>query len=319
MAPTTNVKLDPIYAVYCKQAKLFPKASKGEITIHQLRVLSDENSKKQELPDVIEEDKVILYKGTELRMTLFRPPGTENDILPVVIYFHGGGSVCGSKYTHGKPVRDICLKNNVAVVFSDYLLAPEAQFPKAHQDCYLTISWVAENASTIMVDHEKIAVCGDSAGAGFCACAMVKAKENGLGNAIKTQILLYPITARTRENFESSHLFGGEDYNLTAEDAIFYTKTYYGEDPTTDKFGFPLLATVDELKDLPRTLIVTAEADVLRDEAEAYYRKLIEAGVSASSIRILGAVHGFINIPFETSAYKQTMQLISYQLKGAFH
>ena len=103
--------LDPVYTAYCEQFKSAPKVYDGSISVAQLRKSADEKSKNniKNLPDVIEEDKRVVCNGIEIRLTLYRPPGTENEVLPIVIFYHGGGYVLCSKYTHAKPVRDVRL------------------------------------------------------------------------------------------------------------------------------------------------------------------------------------------------------------------
>ncbi|KAI9493375.1 Alpha/Beta hydrolase protein [Zychaea mexicana] len=316
MAP--KVPVHPVYAAYFEKSKQAPKARDGTITLEKMRELANGRLKglNLALPDVIEQDKTVTHDGTEIRLTLFRPPGTENDVLPVVVYYHGGGWVFGSKHTHGKVIRDICVKNHVALVFVDYPLAPEVKFPTIHEVSYSALSWVVENGASIKVDLSKLAICGDSAGGNLSASLALMAKERGLGNAIKAQILIYPSAAPTREPYESYKLFGGGDYSLSLADIDFFGKAYYtGE---KNKIGFPLMATQEDMKDLPPALVLVAEADVLRDEGEEYARRLTEAGVATAAVRVIGAIHGYVTVPVETPAYKQTMAMITAHLTEAF-
>ncbi|KAI8150425.1 Alpha/Beta hydrolase protein [Fennellomyces sp. T-0311] len=317
MAPV--VTLDPVYAAYCEQAKKNPKVSEGKITLPQMRAMANERLKslKLPLPDVIEEDRTVVQDGTELRLTLFRPPGTENETLPVVIFYHGGGWVFGSKFTHGKIVRDICVSNHVAVVFVDYSLAPEVKYPVIHEESYSALQWVLENGDSIKVDSSKLALCGDSAGGNLSAVIPLMAKERGLGDAIKAQILIYPAVAPESHPYESYKLFGGGDYYLTNKDGKFFEGAYWG-DSERSKIGFPLVATKEELSGLPPALLLTAEADILRDEGEEYARRLTDAGVPTAAVRVVGAIHGYVTVPVETPAYKLTLSMITNQLNEAF-
>ncbi|KAI9259647.1 Alpha/Beta hydrolase protein [Phascolomyces articulosus] len=267
-----------------------PKFSDGVIPLPQLREAANQRSKTlTDLPEVIEEDKTINYDGTEVRLTLFRPPGTESETLPVVVFYHGGGWVFCSKHTHVKP---ICVRNHVAIVFVDYSLAPEHKYPTAHEESFAALAWIVENGDSIKVDTNKLAVCGDSAGGNLSAVISLMAKERGLGDAIKTQILIYPATAASRENFESPKLFGNGDYYLRMEDCKFFDKAYWDGCEKT-KIGFPSLATREELSGLPPALILTAEADILRDEGEQYGRQLTEAGVTNTTVRVIGGSRSF--------------------------
>ncbi|KAI9489083.1 alpha/beta hydrolase fold-domain-containing protein [Zychaea mexicana] len=257
-----------------------------------MRVAANERSKSSinslSLPKVIEEDKTVIHNGIEVRLTLFRPPRTEKDILPVVIYYHGGGFVFGSKFTHAKPVRDICVGNHVVVVFVDYSLAPEVKCPVIHEECFAALSWVVENGDSIKADTSRLAICGDSAGGNVSACIPLMAKERGLSDAIKTQILIYPRTAASRDHYESFQTFGNGDYSYSAQDNRFFDQAYTNGREKT-KIGYPLLATQEEMKGLPPALAFIAEADILRDEGEEYIRNLTAAGVPTLAIRILGA------------------------------
>ncbi|KAI9490885.1 alpha/beta hydrolase fold-domain-containing protein [Zychaea mexicana] len=322
-AASAVVTLDPVYDDYIKQAKStpFPSISNGEITIQELRATIEQGYVSQQLPVIIEEDRTVAYKDTELRLTLFRPLGTENEVLPCGIFYHGGGWVFCSKRTHGKPVRDICINNHVAIVFVNYSLAPEVKFPVINEECFLALQWVLENGKSINVDTSKLAVIGDSAGGHLATTTALMAKEHGLDRAIKAQIIIYPVTAPTREHYESNKLYGtGSDFvTVKKDDAAFFDEIYIPNHAKSNKLAFPLLATVDELQNLPPALLVTAEADAHRDEGEEYAHKLLEAGVITCAVRILGAIHGFFSFPLKkTPAYRQTQALITQQLNEAF-
>ncbi|KAI7848912.1 Alpha/Beta hydrolase protein [Circinella umbellata] len=315
MAPT-KVPIHPVYAASFEKTKNAPKVRNGDITIEQMREFANARLKEIPVAQIIEEDKTVVHNDTEIKLNLFRPVGTENDVLPVVVYYHGGGWVFGSKYTHGKAVRDICIKNNVAIVFVDYPLAPEVKFPVIHEVSYTALSWLVENGASINVDTSKLAIAGDSAGGNITASVTLMAKERGLGDAIKAQILIYPSTAPSREGYESYKLFGNGDYTLSVADVDFYGDAYYT--PERNKIGFPLMASKEDMTGLPPALVFTAEADVLRDEGEQYARQLTEAGVSVACLRVIGATHGYVTVPVETPVYKQTMAMIKAHLDEAF-
>ncbi|KAI9493383.1 Alpha/Beta hydrolase protein [Zychaea mexicana] len=317
---TVSVILEPSFQTYCDGEKKNREALVNAPTIPEVRENAEKMHAAHQFVDIIEQERTIVQNGHKLRLSLFRPIGTENDILPGVIFYHGGGWAFCSKFTHGKAIRDISIKNNVAVVYVDYTLAPEAKFPIINEECYSTLEWVHENGASINIDTNKLAVCGDSAGGHLSTAIALMAKERGLGEVIKAQILIYPATAPTSEIRESYELFGNGDYGLSKQEALFFKNLYFDEFGNDNKFAYPLLATREELQGLPPTLLITSEADILRDEGEAYARKLVEARVPTCAIRIVGAIHAYFSIPTpkETQAYKQTMALITQQLNDVF-
>ncbi|KAI8093789.1 alpha/beta hydrolase fold-3 domain-containing protein [Halteromyces radiatus] len=266
------------------------------------------------LPKALVEEKVIPagVDNHNITLTIVRPIGTENEVLPVIIYFHGGGWVFGSFKTTEKLVKNIAVNAHVAVVFVDYSLSPEVRFPVAVEECYSSILWVHENAEMIKVDPSNLVVGGDSAGGNLSAVTSIMLKERGHGNVVTGQILLYPAVTHHRQHYESYNLFGNGEYILSHSDIAFFGNAYFGNDKRpNDVRCAPLLATLDELKGLPRALILTAECDVLRDEGEDYARRLSEAGVDTCCMRMIGTIHGYATSPLETPQYLQTLNMIS--------
>ncbi|KAI9259656.1 Alpha/Beta hydrolase protein [Phascolomyces articulosus] len=293
----------------------------SEIDFPSLRKYDDGTYMSRKLPEVIEEEKTVVYSDTQVHLLILRPLGTENETLPAVIFIHGGGWTTGSRYTHGKPAWDICVQNRVAVVFVNYTLAPEVQFPFSNEECFAALGWVYQHGNDINIDVNKLVMCGDSSGGHLTASTALMAKDRGLEDALKSQILVYPVVAPPIWSFPSNNLFGNGEYVLTTAQVTMAKKCYLGHDDRNfdNKYAFPLVATVDELKGLPPTLMLTAEADTLRDEGESYARKLTKAGVPTVAIRTLGTVHGYFNVDVkETLAYRQTMAIISNALKEAF-
>ncbi|KAI8149107.1 Alpha/Beta hydrolase protein [Fennellomyces sp. T-0311] len=319
MAPNT-VKLDPVYAAACEEAKKRPKIDESMIPYFpEMNKSMDESFKKKlhTLPKVIEKDKTVTYNGTELQLTLFRPLETENELLPVVIFYHGGGWVFGSKYTYAKVIRDICTKCHVAIVFLSYTLAPEAKFPMIHEEAYSTLCWVLENGDSIVVNVQKLAVCGDSAGGNLASVIPLMAKDRNLGDVIKAQIMIYPAIVGSDKIYDSYELFGNGDYGLTIAEGMFFHKLYFGDAEKT-KLLSPLLATTDELRGLPPALVLMAEADIIRDLGEEYAGNLLEAGVPTAATRLLGSIHGYFDMGIDSPVYIQTISMIVSHLKAAF-
>ncbi|KAI9245366.1 alpha/beta hydrolase fold-domain-containing protein [Phascolomyces articulosus] len=313
--PTKHRPMYPIYSELYEQMRNVPRPTNGSITPKEYRENMDKIiSAALPLPEVIEEEKMIKYNGIAVKIYLYRPLGTENDILPAVIYYLGGGFVWGSKYTHGNPVHDICIKSHVAVVFVEYLMAPEFKYPTAHEESYAAYCWLLENGKEVNINPSKLVVCGDSAGGNLAATITLMAKERGTLDGIKSQILVYPWVANNTKEFDSFQEFGQGDYPLNIEDVEYYDKTYFAPKDKT-RLAFPLMATEDELRGLPPTIVFTAETDVLRDEGEEYARKLIKADVSVASVRVIAAPHGFFSTPVETPCYKLTLNIIHGQLE----
>ncbi len=244
-----------------------------------------------ELPAARVEKRTISVNGESIDLVIVKPAGRQRSDLPVFMYFHGGGWVLGDFPTHERLIRDLVVRSGVAAVYVDYTPSPEAQYPTAINQAFAATQWVAENGSEIGVDGSRLAVAGNSVGGNMAAVVSLKAKQTG-GPRIRFQLLLWPVTDASFEN-ASYHAYG-EDHFLTTPMMRWFWDNYTTDPQERNEiFASPLRATVEQLEDLPPALIQTAEMDVLRDEAEAYARKLNEAGVSVTSIRYNGMIHDF--------------------------
>jgi len=227
----------------------------------------------------------------EVAITIYRPSGAVGT-LPVVLFTHGAGWVFGGVHTHDRLVRELASRAHAAVVFVSYSLSPEARFPVAIEQVYTTLEWIAQHGAEHDLDPARIAVAGDSVGGNMTAAVTLMAKQRG-GPAISGQLLYYPVTDA---NFDtpSYHQFA-EGYWLR-RDAMKWFWDQYIADPAerADILASPLQATLDQLSGLPQALVIVDEADVLRDEGEAYAAKLRAAGVDVTSVRYLGIVHDFV-------------------------
>jgi acetyl esterase len=225
----------------------------------------------------------------DIRIT--RPLGRSADI-PVVMYFHGGGWVVGDRETHDRLVRELAHAADAAVVFVEYSRAPEARYPIAIEEAYAATAWIKTNGASVGVKPARLAVAGDSAGGNMAAAVTLLAKARG-GPKIDYQVLLCPAVDATRETRSYSEFADG--YFLTRA-GLKSAWDQYAPDATTrcEPSVSPLLAAPDQLAGLPPALIVTAELDVLRDEGEAYARKLMDAGVRVTATRYLGTIHAFV-------------------------
>ncbi|GAB3573091.1 alpha/beta hydrolase [Hymenobacter daeguensis] len=235
--------------------------------------------------------KTIEQDGYTVPLHIVRPAGTAGTVLPVFIFIHGGGWVLGDFPTHQRMVRDLVVLSCFAAVFVNYTPTPDAPFPQAIHEIYAATKWVAENGGEIDVDGHNLAVVGNSVGGNMTAVTTLQAKAKG-GPHIKLQILLWPIVDADFDT-ESYQRYGQDRFLTTPLMKWMYDM--YIADPAQRKqiYASPLQATVEELRDLPPALIQVAENDVLRDEGEAYGRKLSAAGVPATTIRYNGMIHDF--------------------------
>ncbi|MFD6066780.1 alpha/beta hydrolase [Amycolatopsis lurida] len=227
--------------------------------------------------------------GVEVRIV--RPRGVTGP-LPVIVYIHGAGWVFGSFHTHERLVRELAVGAGAAVVFPEYDRSPEARYPVAIEQNYAVAKWVAEQGAENGFDSTKIAIAGDSVGGNMTAALTLLAKRRG-DVAFRQQVLFYPVTDA---NFDTeSYRRFAEGYFL-ALDGMKWFWDQYTTDPAqrAEITASPLRASLDDLAGLPPALVITAEADVLRDEGEAYAAKLRQAGVPVTAVRYQGIVHDFV-------------------------
>lgn len=260
------------------------------------------------------DEKIISSDGYKVKLNIVRPAAVK-EILPVFIFIHGGGWVLGDFPTHQRMVRDLVVLSGAVAVFVNYTPTPDAVYPQAINEIYAATKWVAEHGNEINVDGKRLAVVGNSVGGNMTAVTTLKAKENG-GPEIKFQILLWPIVDANFET-ESYQLFGQDRFLTTSMMKWMYDM--YIKDPASRKtiYASPLQASIEQLKGLPPALIQVAENDVLRDEGEAYGRKLDEARVKVTTIRYNGMVHdfGLLNGLAEVPAVKSLFVHAAAELK----
>lgn len=240
--------------------------------------------------DIDESEKTIQADGFEIKLNIVRPAGV-SETLPVFIFIHGGGWVLGDYPTHRRMVRDLVIESGAAAVFVNYTPTPDAVFPQQINEIYAALKWVAENGAEIGVDGKNLAVAGNSVGGNMSAVMTLLAKENG-GPEIKTQVLLWPIVDADFET-ESYKEFGEKRFLSTPLMKWMYDMYISDPEKRRDIHASPLQAGIEQLKGLPPALVITAESDILRDEGEAYGRKLDEAGVPVTTTRYGGMIHDF--------------------------
>ena len=228
-----------------------------------------------------------------IRVRIVRPKGATG-VLPVVLYVHGLGWVFGGPVTHDRLVREIAVGVNAAVVFPDYDLAPEAKYPTQIEQVYAVANWITMNGPEQSLDTTRIAVAGDSVGGNMATVATILAKQRG-GVEFKGQLLYYPVTDA---NFDTgSYEQFAEGYFLAREGMKWFWDQYTTDPAQRAQItASPLRASTEELAGLPEALVITGEADVLRDEGEAYAAKLRTAGVPVTSVRYNGIIHDFVGL-----------------------
>jgi len=222
---------------------------------------------------------------------IVRPPRAVG-ALPVVMYFHGGGWVMGDRDTHDRLVREIAVGVEAAVVFVDYARAPEARYPVAIEQAYAATCYVVDHSESLRIDPLRLAVAGDSVGGNMAAAVTLMAKERRRPK-IGFQVLFYPVTDA---GFDTASYARFADGPWLTKRAMEWFWDAYSPDPTARKrpTATPLNASLDQLAGLPEALVVVDENDVLRDEGEAYARKLSNAGVRVTSTRYNGTIHDFV-------------------------
>ncbi|GAB5560897.1 MAG: alpha/beta hydrolase [Synoicihabitans sp.] len=234
---------------------------------------------------------------------LYRAAGDAQAAQPCVIYFHGGGWVLGNIETHDSLCRRISAQAKVTVVSVDYRCAPASPFPAAIDDCHAATQYVAENATELGVDTNRIAVAGDSAGGNLAATVCLKARDSG-GPAIHSQWLIYPITDADTET--TSYNAYADGYGLTKSLMVWFWDQYVPDVADRDNpLASPLRAA--SLADLPPAYLLSANYDVLYDEGQAYAAALKAAGVPVTEQNHPGMLHGFLHFstPFDEAAVAQ--------------
>ena len=254
------------------------------------------------MPDVT--DEWITVPGGpngDVSVRIVRPAGATG-ALPVILYIHGAGWVFGNAGTHDRLVRELAVGAGAAAVFPEYSLSPEVKYPVALEECYAVVRWLAEGAAGKRLDTTRVAVCGDSVGGNLAAATAILAKQRG-DLTLRAQALLYPVTDADFD--DGSYLQFADGYWQTRTGMQWYWDQYTTDpDERAQITASPLRATEEELKGLPKTLIINGECDVLRDEGESYGRNLRRAGVDVTATQYAGIIHDFmlLNALAETNA-----------------
>jgi len=232
---------------------------------------------------------------------------------PALVYFHGGRFISGNLETHDPVCRDLAIRSRWVIVAVDYRVAPEHRFPAALEDAYDATSWISANGRNLGIDADLLGVGGDSAGANLAAGVALLDRDRS-GGTLKCQVLVYPMLDPAASL--DSHRTFATGFGPGSEDMIRGWREYLGEeiDPLSPQVS-PFFA--EDLRGLPPALVQTAECDPLRDEGEAYARRLDEAGVPVVSTRYDGMIHGFFQMAGVLEAGRHALQQVTEFLENS--
>ncbi|MFI2282573.1 alpha/beta hydrolase [Nocardia beijingensis] len=268
----------------------------------------------------IDEEWITVDGGPtgSVRVRIVKPQGA-TETLPVIIYTHGAGWVFGDAHTHDRLVRDLAVGTHAAVVFPEYDRSPDVRYPVANEQSYRVAQWVTAEGAQKGLDSSRIAIAGDSVGGNMAIALTLMAKERGDVSFVQ-QVLFYPVTDA---NFDTgSYEQFAEGYFLTREGMKWFWDQYTtSADDRAQITASPLRATTEQLAGLPPALVITAEADVLRDEGEAFAGKLRAAGVPVTQVRYGGIVHDFVMVNWlhDTHAAKAAVAQAVAALRSALY
>jgi acetyl esterase len=255
----------------------------------------------------------------DVQVRIVRPAGAEGT-LPVILYMHGGGWVLGNAGTHDRLVRELACGTGAALAFVEYDRSPEAQYPVAIEQGYATARWIVrEGAAAHGLDPDRMAVAGDSVGGNMTAALALMASERGDVRFVQ-QSMYYPVTDAGMDT--GSYAQFVEGYFLTAKTMAWFWDCYCPDlERRSEPYASPLRAADDQLADLPPAFVIVDEADVLRDEGEAYAARLRAAGVAVTTVRYDGITHDFmmLNPLSDTHATRAAVAQAISVLRGALH
>lgn len=258
----------------------------------------------------VAEQTIPVADGT-IPARLYRPAADAP--LPLLVYFHGGGWVLGGLESHDGVCRSLANQAGCAVLSIDYRLAPEHRYPTAAEDCYAALLWAAGHAAELGADPTRLAVGGDSAGGNLSAVVAILARDRK-GPRLRFQLLIYPVTDHGYDT--PSYVENADGYFLTRSAMVWFWNHYLGDAAGTDPLASPLRCP--DLQGLPPALVVTAEYDPLRDEGEAYAKRLREAGVPTTLTRYHGMIHGFFTMGPLLDQGKRAVEESATALRAAF-
>jgi acetyl esterase/lipase len=304
-------------------SQAFVEATAAPPLIHELspaearKVLDDVQAAPIDKADVDDRWFVVAADVGDVPVRIVRPPGVDGP-LPVVLYMHGGGWVLGNAGTHDRLIRELAVGVSAAVVFVEYDRSPEARYPVAIEQGYATAQWITREGARHGLDADRMAIAGDSVGGNMTAALALMANERGDVRFVH-QSMYYPVTDAAMDT--ASYEQFAEGYFLTAKAMAWFWDAYLPDiERRSEPFASPVRATDDQLTGQPPAFVVVDEADVLRDEGEAYAARLRHAGVVVTTVRYDGITHDFmmLNPLCNTHATRAAIAQAISVLRGAF-
>jgi acetyl esterase len=281
------------------------------------KVLDDLQAQPIDKPPVDEEWIEVPAEVGPVKVRVVRPGGAEGP-LPTILYIHGGGWVLGNAGTHDRLVRELAVGAEAAVAFVEYDRSPEAAYPVAIEQAYATAHWITQHGLSVGLDGSRMVVAGDSVGGNMAAALTILAKQRGEFRFLH-QSLYYPVTDAAQDT-GSYREFADGPFLLAKSMAWFWDCYLPDVAKRAEVTASPLRASIDELSGLPEAFVIVDENDVLRDEGEAYARKLAAAGVRTTCVRYNAIVHDFmmLNPLRETAAATAAIEQAIHILRNVF-
>jgi len=319
IATARSVILEP-------ESRAFVEATSTPPFIYELtpvearKVLDDVQAAPIDKLTVVDRWITVPAEVGDVRVRIVRPPDAVGT-LPAILYMHGGGWVLGNAHTHDRLVRELAVGTGAAVVFVEYDRSPEARYPVALEQGYATAQWIVREGAGNQLDPDRVAVAGDSVGGGMTAALALMAKERGDVRFIQ-QSMYYPVTDAGMDT--GSYEEFAEGYFLAAKGMAWFWDAYLPDvDRRSEPYASPLRASDKQLAGLPPAFVIVDEADVLRDEGEAYAARLRAAGVPVTTVRYDGITHDFMmlnplsNTRATRAAVAQAVSILRDALHGA--
>lgn len=256
-------------------------------------------------------DRFINAPGRMIAIRTYRPKGVTHG--PAVVFFHGGGFVSGSIYTHDVYALGLAENTGAQVISVNYRLAPENAYPAPLDDCYFALCWIVDNAASLGIDAARIAVGGDSAGGTLTAACTLMARDKS-GPSFKFQYLIFPTVSTDFDG--GSYRKNVEDPFLSREDCMYYWGAYLDDRyDLNDPYAVPMRAK--DLSGLPPAYVLTADHDPLCEEGEQYGQRLRDAGVPTTIRRAPGTIHGFIRARFVSKVAEEEVEALGSAIRTA--
>jgi acetyl esterase len=282
------------------------------------KVLDDAQAAPMEKLPADEEWITVPASAGDVRVRVVKPQGATG-MLPVVVYMHGGGWVLGNAGTHDRLVREVAVGAQAAVAFVEYTPSPEAHYPIAIEQGYATAQWIIRNGGSKGLDASRMAVAGESVGGNMTAALALMAKQRGDVRFMQ-QSMYYPVTDAAMNSASYDQFATG--YYLSREEMAWFWDAYAPDKAQRSEItASPNQATAGQVTGLPPTLLLVDEADVLRDEGEAYAAKLRAARVPVTTVRYDGTIHDFmlLNALSQTKAARAAISQATSFLHGALY